>query len=641
MNPDPAYPWGKAIQKQLDNIISTYPDVDGIFLDRDDYRDYDFSHSDGLTMQGSRPCYMLAFAQEKALQLLRPKLHKRDKGIWANGPTNLEVCSGIDGIMTEAVGALANQTQFFGVDRPMICLPYDATVAATEIKLKGCMTGGYFPAVSETSVGSPSRALEAKYVPLFKLMKGRKWVLNAHAIQAPDGISPNLFKATNGDYLAAVISDKGTLIVPDGSCPVISHNIEVSISVSDPQAIRYCYQLSPDFQGVTELPITRTGKTLKVTIPILISGSMLVFSSERRYDTTRQSIPLLVRGTSNTLRLKSAIKGAVSVQTPWGTFNSKAASADATTIPIDVPASASGEVLLNLIAHGKTSVLSAWIVNPVELALPQEPPFIRDVKGSDIPIEVTNYTNQLQPITVSGTFSEGKGSIGPQRTKLVLKPMETKVIPYHVDPSTRQAVITWNLENNQQSRSYVMPLGSFTKFQSSDMFHDDFSSNDMSRWAKTDGVWTVKDGTAQGRGPIHAGYIGDAHWSDYEVETSTCMQGSELPEITWVKSYIHVRMTSQDNYYRFGVHGDAGILELSKIVNGEWAQLVVRPFDIPMGKWITLRVAVKGSDIKCYADGKLVCQATDTSLPKGGIAIGVFDNQMINLYKHVVVRRAD
>ncbi len=135
--------------------------------------------------------------------------------------------------------------------------------------------------------------------------------------------------------------------------------------------------------------------------------------------------------------------------------------------------------------------------------------------------------------------------------------------------------------------------------------------------------------------------VGDTNWSDYEIEMTTMMNGSQFREISWLKSYIYFRETSENDYYRFGVHGDAKILELSKMVKGEWSQLASYTYDAIYHKWVTFSVSVKGPDIKCYADGKLVCQATDTSLARGYVSIGARDNGMLNAYRHIVIRRVN
>ncbi len=505
MNPDPAFPWGKALQKQIDNMIASYPDFDGIFLDRDDYRDYDFSHSDGISMQDDKPCYMLAFAQEKALVELSSKLHSKDKGIWTNGPTNLEVCKGVDGIMSEAVGQTANLTQFFGLRRPMICLPYDITAQLTESKLKSCLVGGYFPAICDTPLGSLSRKLESKYRPLFDLMKGRKWVLNAHAIEVDSDASANLFLATNGDYLAVVVSESKTQLVDGGSTPTITRDLKASISVPNMAAIKHCYLMSGDYISISELPMVRSGKRISVNIPVHIAASMLVFTSDVKFDVCRQSSPVLVKGTTNVLQVKSTKRGAMTVQTPWGIFNSKNITDGLTNIPIDVPDTVRGEVNFTVSVQNSKLEMSAWIVNPVEITLPSERLFSHDLKSIDTSINVCNYTNTVQTVTIAGTIT-GKGAVRPTTTKVSLAPFGKKVMKYSITSNTQQSQVSWMLKRQSQASTYTTSIGSITPFAGTDLFHDDFATGNTSRWNKVLGTWEIKNGVAYGSEPICGRY---------------------------------------------------------------------------------------------------------------------------------------
>lgn len=638
MNPDPASPWGKAILQQLDRIIATYPDIDGVFLDRDDYRDYDFSHDDGLTMQSGRACYMLGFAQEKAVREIGARLHKRELGIWTNGPTNLEVCKGVDGIMSEAVGAMANLTQFFGLERPMICLPYDADAVSTEIKLKACLSGGYFPGATGAAPGSPSRTLEDKYTPLFRLMKGRKWVLTAHAITVPESVQGNLFQAPNGDYLATVVSEKPTQVVSAGSSPAMVRGMKVKVSVPGSGSIRYCYLLSADYRGASELPFTRTGSSLNTTIPLHIAASLLVFSTKPRYDLTRVSAPILVRGSANELGLHSSLRGAATVQTPWGAFVSKGSSE---TVIVAVPSDAvKGEVTINLSTGGNSTVFTAWVVDPVELVTPLSPVFVRNPEGEDVPIQLTNNTDRAQSIALTAAFVSGSGTVRLSQPRLTLKSCETRIVPCRVI-TAQQGRIDLRIESGGRVQTVAMPVDAVTRFDASDLFHDDFSSGNMGKWSISSGTWRVKDGSAQTTGPAHLAIIGDAGWSDYSIEVTTKMDGSQLPSVTWTKSYVFFRIQGPNSFYRFGFHGDSRSLELSKMVSGAWTAIASQPFDIGLNTWLTFRVVAKGAEIRCYADGKLIIQAKDDTLPKGKVGIGVMEDEMLNAYRHVVVKRIE
>ncbi len=643
MNPDPSTKWGEHILRQLDQIIATYPDLDGVFLDRDDYRDYDFSHDDGLSMQDSRPCYMLAFAQEKALRQIGSKLNAHDQGIWTNGPTSLEVCKGVDGLMSEAVGPLANQIQLLGVERPMICLPYDMDPRATEVKLKTCLMGGYFPAATDLGPGTPSRALEAKYAPLLGLMKGRRWVLTAHAITVPAGLEGNLFRAASGDYLAAVSGERATQVVPAGAAPTVTRDVQVQARIPNAAAIRHCYLLSGDYAGASELPFTRSGDVLTARIPVHFAASLLVFSPAKRYDVTVQTEPIVIRGTANRIVLRGLDAGD-RIQTPWGEVTPKpsgAAKAGVYETAIDIPADAAkGEARLAAVSGGTTTPFSVWVVDPVE-AHPAERIYLREPDGEDMTVELSNFASAPRTVTLAGTFVDGAGAVTVAEPTFTIPAKARRAATVRVAMSSADGRLRLRGTSDGKTTTADVVVGAATRFSQDDLFHDDFSSGTMDKWTVQSGTWEVNGGAAKASGPMHLATTGDAAWRDYSFEASSQMNGSAGLAIGWLKSYVFFRVQGPASFYRFGFHGDSAVLELAKCVNGTWTNIAQTPALYAKGSWVTLRVVAKGSDIRCFADGKQVLQVKDDTFPAGGIGIGVLENDMLNTYRHVVVKRAE
>jgi hypothetical protein len=189
MNPDPNGLWGMHIISQIDTLLANYPNVAGIFYDRDDYCDYDYNprRNDGVTMIGPDSAYMLAFAQEKLNDTLLKIVHNHDsgtadKGVWTNQPSCAEVCKNMDGIMSEDIQQAPFQ-QYLGISRPLILLPKDITEQQAEEKSKTALWTGHFPSVTSFPGDHPeSETMDYRYKPLFSLYKGTKWVLYPHAL---------------------------------------------------------------------------------------------------------------------------------------------------------------------------------------------------------------------------------------------------------------------------------------------------------------------------------------------------------------------------------------------------------------------------------------------------------------------------
>jgi hypothetical protein len=277
MNPDPAFAWGQHIAAQIARVPENYPALDGIFYDRDDYRYYDYAHDDGVTMDLDVPVYMLGFAQQQINDVVTGVLREHNMGIFTNGPTSVEVAKYIDGVMCE-MDSIAACLQYLGLARPMTLLPYffdttsyDKTPRNAEKKIKSALGMGYFPSL--TYGDETCKQIDARYKPLFALMKDREWVLSPRPLTLPEGMGGNIFRTPDKSYLVAVV-DYGKSVVA-GDKP--TQNVTVAINVPDAGSIRTCRFYSGDGLPAQALPITRGGNTVTTTIPEHLMCSVVVF----------------------------------------------------------------------------------------------------------------------------------------------------------------------------------------------------------------------------------------------------------------------------------------------------------------------------------------------------------------------------
>ena len=277
MNPDPAYAWGQHITAQIEKVPQEYPNLDGIFYDRDDYRDYDYAHDDGVTMDVDAPAYMLGFAQQQINDVVTGVLRKHQMGIFTNGPSSVEVVKHIDGIMCETDG-IAGSLQYLGLVRPMVLLPYffesksyDSTPQETEEKLKTALCMGYFPSL--TYGDDMCKSIDARYKPLFNLMQDREWVLSPRPLTLPKGMRGNIFRTPHQDYLVTVVDFEKSVVAGDAP----THNVAVEINVPDAASVRNCHVLSGD--GLEEQPLhfSREGHVIRTTIPSHLMCSVVIF----------------------------------------------------------------------------------------------------------------------------------------------------------------------------------------------------------------------------------------------------------------------------------------------------------------------------------------------------------------------------
>jgi len=668
MNPDPNTSWGKHIISQIDTLLSKYPDVDGIFYDRDDYWNYDYAHNDSVTMIDTTPVYMLGFAQEKINDSILMAVHSKDKGVWTNCPTSIEVCKGMDGIMSEGLLGAASR-QYLGINRPLILLTYDRTPIKTEEKLKTALYTGHFPSITWSNDGA-CKDIEKRYQPLFRLYKGKNWVLDAQALQFAKGLKGNIFQTPDKDYLIALIDPEKYLTNLDP----FYYDKWAKVKLPDKPWAKvrrpmghgtdYCYLLSGDYKGVNQvLDYTKNGREITVNLPLHRSSSLLQLSKEPRYEVTRISSPILVRGENETFVVKIQNIGNsnkeyhIRLITPFGeselyNFTLPPEESKELALGFVVPEDTQlGEVNMTVLfpeiplGDNNEVVFTAWIVDLLSLGLPEK--FFVHFDGEVFPFTLVNNTGETLYVVLYGEFVEGSGIVTfPDEDKdkeppwnVVLEPFEAKELLVKIESDTEQgkvAIYAIKLDTDRCAADTI-PVERAMIPRDDDLFKDDFSSGNMNNWNIKHGTWEVIDGRAKGSGDWHFARK-DGNWADFKYQINTKIQGSTDPFIYWLKSYIFFRVQDDKNYYRFGIHGPAG-LDLYKRVNNEWSVIKYISFQAKKDVWYNLRVEVKGDSIKGFWDGNLVISVTDTTFSSGGIGIGVLEDWMVTYYDDVVVRK--
>lgn len=632
MNPDPQSKWGQYIIGQAKEILYNYPEIDGIFYDRMDYRNYDFAHSDGHTMLNHKPAYMLGFAQERINEILFDLFHRKNKSIWGNGPTSIEVCKNLDGIMAEKKLSYLYKMQYLACARPIIFLPYDRLPYDTEEKLKNALLCGAFP--STTYGGKECRILEEKYKSLFELIRSKKWVLTARSLEITPGHQSNIFRTPEGNYVVIVVDLNKSQLTPHP----YEYNIPITINVPDAYSIQHGYILSGDWQGANSLAFSETGSTISVVLPYHLSSSVLYLTKTRKHGVLRLSSPVLIKGTTEKIEfsindVNENNPSTLEITTPWGR-QSKEIASNNVEFETFVPHDANGEVDIKLRYREKDYVFSSWVLDKISL-VPVEEIFVHLKDGEDIQFYCVNNLDKEVTFNLSGSLAIKKGRVETPK-KITLKPLEHKDISVFLKTDISDTLkLTAHIGQQKISASYTVETGS--AFSPADLFHDDFRRG-MKNWILKKGEWIVSNRTAQGSGQSHWAIVDNAEWSDYSYEVATRCKGSNNPIIDWLKSYIFFRVQDENNFYRFGIHGDAGVIDLYACVNGKWSKLSSAPFKPKADKWYTLRIQAKGTKILGYIDGIKGIEVNDKTFLTGGIGIGVLEDAMKCEYKDIVVK---
>ncbi len=666
MNPDTNllsfYPpgersWAAYIDTQITAVLDSFPAA-GIFYDRDDYHYYDYAHNDSVTMINTTPVYMLGFALEEINEKICREVHNRNKGILANGPTSVEVCKNIDGIMVERHPEVVSCLQYLGLSRPLILFVIDTLASETETKDKTALYGGLYPSL-EANVDEPlSRLIDLKYQPLFNLYKGKTWVLNAHALRLPADIKGNIFKIPDNDLLIPMVNMDRSQVSMDP----FRYNLGVKIMFPGLGTYDHCYVLSGDYFGPRWVYYDPTAMDM-LNVPEHMVSALVRLSQEPRYEYSSMSSPVLCQGKAGKFKLRvqnlefGSKQYALLITTPFGncsfrTFWLRQCEVREIqydfTIPDTHPLGEDTFWVINTSPTPDDSTLfTVWVYDPVSLELPEDL-FIKFPTGDSFPLTLINNTTDTMSVTLTGAFTQGHGEIAFIGNNPVTLPGHgTKEVEVFLElKDTVGTLYITAISNSDTVGSITEQVNRAMRPLPGDIFYDDFNSGSMSsQWYKWDdpNAWSVEDSSAKGSGN-YSSYLatvgaGDEGWTNYRFQVNTKMAGSTHPDIPYLKSYVFFRVQNDTQYYRYGIKGDEPRLVLYRrdSLHG-WTRLGTYDFQPQKDSWYNLAVKVQGNWIRCFFNGKQVITANDTKYQYGGIGIGITEGNMTNYYDDIVVR---
>jgi alpha-L-arabinofuranosidase len=146
------------------------------------------------------------------------------------------------------------------------------------------------------------------------------------------------------------------------------------------------------------------------------------------------------------------------------------------------------------------------------------------------------------------------------------------------------------------------------------LFTSDFS-NGFKGWRPSKGKWEAADGVLKQTDTTAEPKLmaGDRNWTDYTINVKAKKDGGDEGFLVM----FHVKDATHYHWFNVGGWGNsASGIEMADGGNAEPIGEKV-PFKIETGKWYDVRIEVKGMDIKCYVDDKLVSQATDSPAKPG------------------------
>ena len=294
-NPDPDTPFGRHLVKQVETLFTSYPEIDGIYIDQPFHVELDFSRDDGISTVEGRPVSNTGYGFDKLMQRIQEIAHNKGKFIWCNIPVDIAQARWMDVMQQESRGPSAMERQKFHSIGDRISLTlfpssevtfFDGTsnneyfnhvaLAAGFIQRLHSNYEGQRRALEDLAEGKRHNSFTFQY--LFAMLRGRSWVLEPHCLELPPSCTGNIFRTKAGNILAPVILRDTTTTTPH-----MRYDLPVTVRVKDAADVRAAYLVSWDHLGPKKLPFEREGDKISVIIPRQRSVSMLLLATTGRY----------------------------------------------------------------------------------------------------------------------------------------------------------------------------------------------------------------------------------------------------------------------------------------------------------------------------------------------------------------------
>jgi hypothetical protein len=221
------------ILEQAKRNCDMLPATDGICIDRADWlSSWNLHADDGISLVEGRPARSLLLSWINLMEKLGPMMHRRNKVIFSNLMTvRLELMKHLDGIYAEygQNGNALNSAALLCLRKPAICWTYNATLNEPDPDAfmqrhlyMGCFPTAPFPHNNHCITPEPAAdSLYIEYGALLNAIRGKKWVLAPHCVEASaSGVKVNLFEVPGGYALPVTFGGAA------GEVEVVVRNID-------------------------------------------------------------------------------------------------------------------------------------------------------------------------------------------------------------------------------------------------------------------------------------------------------------------------------------------------------------------------------------------------------------------------------
>jgi len=170
-------------------------------------------------------------------------------------------------------------------------------------------------------------------------------------------------------------------------------------------------------------------------------------------------------------------------------------------------------------------------------------------------------------------------------------------------PSGKVGVATWATQ--AEFKDVQVTQGGTT------LYAKDFAAGDAD-WTLGQGNWSAADGVLRQSGDQtnDRATVGDPHWTDYTYH----LQARKLSGREGFLIAFHYRDDANLVWWNVGGWGNT-YTALQIFHDGAAREAGRSPVTVETGRWYDVQVEVQGALIRCFLDGKLISEATDTPPP--------------------------
>ena len=189
-----------------------------------------------------------------------------------------------------------------------------------------------------------------------------------------------------------------------------------------------------------------------------------------------------------------------------------------------------------------------------------------------------------------------------------------------VDSSFAEGTVGLYVSNNQASFDNIVVQDLTT---SAVLLSEDFGDDSFSHWTIVDqgrnqgpSVWSATSGTLLQTSNIDGTFAlyTARDWADYRVT-------AKLRSMDKGSMGVMFRYQGSNDYYRFAWDARDGLRRLEKVQNGALTVLATDAVSYVTGEIYNVAITAKGTSLEVQINGKIVFSVTDSSLPKGSVAL--------------------